>query len=156
MKLWLCQLRKWKSDSNKILFILISIGERIAILLLYLRHGVDQSHLIPYFLQMVHCMGLLPDTQSGGLRMRQECRERFPHHRLQRKPLVNDPGMHHGTCVTHVPWCMPGSLTNAGGENVPVIPGACATRHVAYLVRGPCLWCFGHWHCLHGCLINVL
>ena len=24
---------------------------------------------------------------------------------------VNDPDMHHGTCVTHVPWCMPGSLT---------------------------------------------
>ena len=22
----------------------------------------------------------------------------------------NDPDMHHGTCVTHVPWCMPGSL----------------------------------------------
>ena len=28
----------------------------------------------------------------------------FSHHRLQRKPLVSDPGMHHGTCVTHVPW----------------------------------------------------
>ena len=27
-------------------------------------------------------------------------------------PRVSDPGMHHGTCVTHVPWCMPGSLTN--------------------------------------------
>ena len=27
----------------------------------------------------------------------------FPHHRLQRKPVVNDPDMHHGTCVTHVP-----------------------------------------------------
>ena len=27
-------------------------------------------------------------------------------------PRVNDPGMHHGTCVTHVPWCMPGSLTS--------------------------------------------
>ena len=26
----------------------------------------------------------------------------FPRHRLQRKPLVSDPGMHHGTCVTHV------------------------------------------------------
>ena len=26
-------------------------------------------------------------------------------------PQVNDPDMHHGTCVTHVPWCMPGSLT---------------------------------------------
>ena len=25
---------------------------------------------------------------------------------------VGDPGMHHGTCVTHVPWCMPGSLTS--------------------------------------------
>ena len=35
----------------------------------------------------------------------------FPRHRLQRKPLVSDPGMHHGTCVTHVPWCMSGSLT---------------------------------------------
>ena len=25
---------------------------------------------------------------------------------------VSDPDMHHGTCVLHVPWCMPGSLTN--------------------------------------------
>ena len=25
---------------------------------------------------------------------------------------VSDPEMHHGTCVTHVPWCMPGSLTS--------------------------------------------
>ena len=25
-------------------------------------------------------------------------------------PQVRDPDMHHGTCVTHVPWCMPGSL----------------------------------------------
>ena len=34
--------------------------------------------------------------------------------------------MHHGTCVTHVPWCMSGSLTRGDGENVPGIPGACA------------------------------
>ena len=27
-------------------------------------------------------------------------------------PLVSDPDMHHGRCVTHVPWCMPGSLTS--------------------------------------------
>ena len=26
-------------------------------------------------------------------------------------PRVSDPDMHYGTCVTHVPWCMPGSLT---------------------------------------------
>ena len=50
----------------------------------------------------------------------------FPTRRLQRKPLVSDPGMHHSTCVTHVPWCMSGLLTCGGGENVPGIPGACA------------------------------
>ena len=27
-------------------------------------------------------------------------------------PLASDPDMHHGTYVTHVPWCMPGSLTS--------------------------------------------
>ena len=49
--------------------------------------------------------------------MRRECCKRFPRHRFQRK-LVSDPGMHHGTCVTHV--------------------GACATRNFRYPVRGPC------------------
>ena len=80
-------------------------------------------------------MDLLPDTQNCGLRMRWGCRERFPRYRLQRKPPVSDPGMHHG--ITHVPWCMPGSLTRGGGENVPGIPGACTTRNFAYLARGP-------------------
>ena len=50
-----------------------------------------------------------------------------PRRRIQRKLLVSDPGMHHGTCVTHVPWCMSVSLTHGGGENVPGIPGACAS-----------------------------
>ena len=27
-------------------------------------------------------------------------------------PQVSDPDMHHGTCVTHVPWCKLGSLTS--------------------------------------------
>ena len=50
-------------------------------------------------------------------------------------PRVSDPDMHHGTCVTHVPWCMPGSLTSGflwsrwRGKR---------TRDFAYLVRGPC------------------
>ena len=61
----------------------------------------------------------------------------FPRYRLQRKPLLSDPDKHHGTCVTHVPWCMSGSLTHGGGENVPGIPGACATRNFTYLVTGP-------------------
>ena len=62
----------------------------------------------------------------------------FPRDRLQRKLLVSDPEMHHGTCVTHVPWCMSGSLNRGGGENVPDIPGACATRNITYLARGIC------------------
>ena len=27
-------------------------------------------------------------------------------------PRFSDPDMHHGTCVNHVPWCMPGSLNS--------------------------------------------
>ena len=27
-------------------------------------------------------------------------------------PPISDPDMHHSTSVTHVPWCMPGSLTS--------------------------------------------
>ena len=71
--------------------------------------------------------------------MRRECRERFPRHGFQRKPLVKDPGTHHGTCVTHVPWCMSGSEIRGVGENVPGIPGACVTRNFTYLARGPLL-----------------
>ena len=43
-------------------------------------------------------------------------------------PQVDDPDMHHGTCVTHVPWCMPGSLTSGflwnrwRGETFPAFP----------------------------------
>ena len=82
-------------------------------------------------------MGLLPDTYNCGLCMRRECWDRFPRQRLQMKPLDSDRGMHHGTCVTHVPWCMSGSLTRDGGVNVPGIPGACTTRNCTYLARGP-------------------
>ena len=67
--------------------------------------------------------------------MRRECRQRLPRHRLQTKPQVSDPGMHHSTCVTHLPWCISGSLTRGGGENVPGIPGECATCNFTYLVN---------------------
>ena len=39
-----------------------------------------------------------------------------------------------------VPWCMSGSLTRSGGENVPGIPDASATHNFTYLARGP------RWH----------
>ena len=77
--------------------------------------------------------------------MRRECRECFSRHRIERKPLVSDPGMHHDTCITHVPWCMSGSLTRSGGENVHGIPGACATRNFRHLARGSCwVWLLTH------------
>ena len=61
-------------------------------------------------------------------------------------PRVSDPDMHYGTCVTHVLWCMPESLTTVsfevvGGENVPDFSGACVTLDYTYLVRGT-------WECL--------
>ena len=68
-----------------------------------------------------------------GLRMRRECRERFPRHG----------GLAIPTYITARAWrCMPESLTTVsfevgGGENVPGIPGSCATRNFTYLVRGP-------------------
>ena len=98
------------------------------------------SHRYSFHLSVLQgsSMGLLPDTQNCVLHMRRECRERFPRHRIQRKPLVS------GTCVTHVPWCMSGFLIRGGGENVPGIPGAWTTRNFAYLVRGP--WSY---YCKH-------
>ena len=66
------------------------------------------------------------------------CRKRFPCHWFKRKPPVSDPDIQHGTCVTHVPWCISGSLTRGGVENVPGILGACTTRNFTYLTKGPC------------------
>ena len=62
----------------------------------------------------------------------------FPRRRIQGKRQVSDPGMHHGTCVTHVPWCMSGSLIRSGGENVSGVPRACVIHNFTYLARG--LW----------------
>ena len=43
---------------------------------------------------------------------------------------LSDPDMHHGTCMTHMPWCMPGSLNNhylgsLRRGKASGIPGAC-------------------------------
>ena len=46
---------------------------------------------------------------------------------------VSDPDMHHGTCVTHVPWCMSGSLTSGflrnrrWGKTFPAFPAHAQT-----------------------------
>ena len=73
-------------------------------------------------LRVAHALGM-PGTFSPSLR-------------------VSDPDIHHGTCVRHVSWCMPGLPTSCfvevgGGENVPGIPGTCSTHKFTYLVRAP-------------------
>ena len=111
------------------------------VLLSHKQHIKIQATCIRFLLW---CMDLFSDTKNCGLRMRQECQERFTRHWLQRKPLISHLSMHHGTCVTHVPWCVSVSLTYGGGENVSVIPGACDTHNFMYLVRGPCFGA-GQW-----------
>ena len=56
-----------------------------------------------------------------------------PRRRLQRKPPVSDFSMHHGTCVTHVPWCMSRSLTAVAGKTFPAFP---AHAHPRFDVSG--------------------
>ena len=63
--------------------------------------------------------------------------ETFSRHQLHRNPLVSDHGKHHGTCVTHVPWYISGSLTRSGEESVPGIPGAYPSRNFTYVAKGP-------------------
>ena len=70
-------------------------------------------------------IGLFLHTQKWRVAHAPEMKRTFFRHRLQEKPLFNDIGMHYGTCVTHAPWCMAGSLTSGGRQKVP---GACATR----------------------------
>ena len=49
----------------------------------------------------------------------------FPATDFKGAPLVRDPGMHHGTCVTNVPWWMSRSLTGGGRNIEDVIYHAC-------------------------------
>ena len=56
---------------------------------------------------------------------------------LTSKKTASSRSRHVSTCVTHVSRCMSGSLTRGGRENVPGIPGACATRNFTHLASGP-------------------
>ena len=61
----------------------------------------------------------------------------FLHRRLQRKLLVSDPYMHHDTCVTHVPWCMSGSLNQRWQGKRSRHSRRMRARNFTYLVWGP-------------------
>ena len=78
-----------------------------------------------------------PNNAICWLRMRRECRERFPRHRGL--AMTN---MHHGTRVTHMPWCMPGSLTSGflwslWREKCSRHFRRMCTHNFTYLVRAP-------------------
>ena len=71
----------------------------------YERHKSHSS--VVWNALIVVWMGLLTDAYNCELRMCWECRESFPP-----PQRFSDPDMHHCTCVTQMPWCMPGSLTS--------------------------------------------
>ena len=95
-------------------------------------------------LTWVTAMGILPDTSNWVAHVPGMPGTFSP------PPRVSESDMHHGTCVKHVPWCMPGLLTSGfirsrwrGKRSWH--SRACTTRNFTYLVRGP-----GHqqpWSC---------
>ena len=62
------------------------------------------------------------------------------------KETASYPGKHRGTCITHVPWCISGSLTRGGGENVTDI-FSWRMRNPQFYVSGkrPAAECLAHW-----------
>ena len=88
----------------------------------------------------------------------------LPRLRMQRKTRVSDPGTHHCTCVTHVPWCMSGLFPAVAGKTFPAFPahahpqfgkrsiGGCnlAMRHL------DTLWCCYWIHYVFYILSNIM
>ena len=74
--------------------------------------------------QRCACIGLLPDTYNCVLSMHRKYRERFPPPPTSKETASLRPRH----AARHVPWCMSGSLTRLGGENVPGITVACAPQ----------------------------
>ena len=82
-------------------------------------------------------MGLLPDTQNCGCACAGNAGNVFPVTAGKRSRHASRHArharavMHAGIANKRFP------LKSAAGENVPGIPGACATCNFTYLVRGP-------------------
>ena len=86
-------------------------------------------------------------TANGSVRWRHH--ETHWHHVYL---LTNIVLFHWKTCVAHAPWCMWGSLTRGGKENIPGIPAACATRYFTYPAN---LFC-NNMFIAFGCLTKTL
>ena len=76
-------------------------------------------------------MGLFPDTKIAGCACAGNAGNVFP----------APPSKETASQRSRQP------LTRGGGENVPNIPGACATHDLTYLARGPLGWISENWQC---------
>ena len=123
---------------------------RIGLLFIFWKLPDDHNGLAFYkpsaiFIQRISLYtGLLTDTYNFGLRIRQECGERFRRHQLEINSTVSDPSMNRGTRVTHVLWCMSVSLIRGGGETFLAFPAH--AQSVIFLVSSerPMWWIEAH------------
>ena len=84
-----------------------------------------------------HAMGLLPDKQYCGCACAGNAGNAFPVTTGKRSRHASR-HVRHARAVMHVGIAnLRFPLKSAAGENVPGIPGACATCNYTYLVRGP-------------------
>ena len=119
----------------------------------YMKHNVlhyISSVLMAYSVTYGYTMGFLPNTSNCGCACAGNAGNVFPATAVKQSRHatrhVRDARavMHARITNSRFP------LNSAAGENVPGIPGACATRNFTYLVRGP-------WRILSNiCCIQVL
>ena len=106
------------------------------------------SYAYPYFSWMLHWHFISYDCLSSS--------ESVPWASYQvPSPRISDPDMQHGTCVTHVPWCRPGSLASGfslksvAGKTFPAFPAHAQPT----ILR---IWQEAHAHIIEGCFTGSL
>ena len=98
----------------------------------------NKPFLEPIMIKIYDAMGLLPDTQICGCACAGNAGNVFPVTAGKRSRHASR-HVRHARAVMHVGIANQRfPLKSAAGENVPGIPGACATCNFTYLVRGPC------------------
>ena len=107
------------------------------VIIFQITYAVSSSWFWLFGMQPGRCMGLLSDTQNYELRMRWECRARSSRHRGLAIPTFITARASRTCRDACRDRYLAVSFEVGGGENVPGIPGACATRNFTYLVRGP-------------------
>ena len=147
--LWMANMLVHRNKSDKEIAACVSIeltatGEIYCKLLFRLKHGNIYKDIIFRL-----SMGLLPDTQNCGCACAGNAGNVYP-------VTAGKRSRHASRHVRHARAVMHAGIANyrfllksAAGENVPGIPGACATCNFAYLVRGP--FVYRHKASCNGC-----